>query len=84
MKLTQHIPAGMDLDGIELGSFETTEELLNLPHVSQFRELVGFHRFSIIEDLLMVETSDGLDWWIVGRIDEPEKVDLQKRELPVK
>lgn len=82
MKIAQYVPASVD--GIEIGSFETTEELLALPFVRRCRELVGFHRFSVMDDLLMAEANDGLDWLVVGKIDEPEKVDLPKRGLSLK
>jgi hypothetical protein len=80
MKIIQHVPAFMDIEGRDIGTFETTEELLNLPFVKRCRELVDFRRFSLSGDLLMVETNDGLNWWVVGRIDEPGKVDLPKWE----
>lgn len=84
MKLTHYVPAGMNADGTEIGSFETTEELLSLPLVRRCLEFVDFHQFFLVDDLLMAETNDGLNWWIVGRIDAPEKIDLPKRELPLK
>lgn len=84
MKLTQYIPACMDVDGVELGSFDTTEELLNLPFVRRCRELVGFQRFSIMDDFLAVETNYGLDWLVIGRLDEPGRIDLPKLEPTLK
>jgi hypothetical protein len=84
MKLTQYVPACLNMDGIEIGSFDTTEELLNLPRVRRCRALVGFQRFSLSGDLLMVEAGDGLEWGVVGRLDEPGKVDLPKWELRLK
>jgi hypothetical protein len=79
MKLTQYMPAYMDVDGIEFGSFETTEELLRLPIVRRCREFVGFQRFSISWDLLMMEAGD--EWCVVGQLDAPEKVYLPKWKM---
>lgn len=75
-QIRQHIPGFVD--GIEPAeaTFSTLDELLSVPFVARFREIVDpgkpFHRFSYSEDgnLLMAEYDEGRSWWVVGYLRE--------------
>jgi hypothetical protein len=54
--------------------FETTEDLLALEPVRKHNSPGA--EFVISDGLLMVITKDGFEWWVVGRIEKPEEVNL--------
>jgi hypothetical protein len=56
--------------------FETVEELLALPPIASYRA-PGI-KFELSDSYLMLVLKDGFEWWVVGRIGIPEKVDLPK------
>ena len=55
-------------------TFETTAELLALDSVQRCNKPGA--KFAISGGHLMVITRDGFEWWVVGRIGQPERVDL--------
>lgn len=74
-KITQYRPAffeGFDNATVE---FETVEELLAIPFLQGFKH-EGFDKFSIGENYLMAEYRGGREWWVAGRIQNPESVNL--------
>ena len=56
--------------------FETTEELLALPSIRRYRA-PGI-KFELSDSHLMIILKDGFEWWVLGQIGQPEKVDLPK------
>jgi|ERR1700719_1320136 len=56
--------------------FETVEELLALPPIRLYNA-PGI-KFELSESHLMLVVKDGFEWWVLGRIGNPEKVDLPK------
>lgn len=77
MKIRQHIPAFIDIDS-NTAEFKDLEELLNISFVADMKELPGFDKFSLGDNLLMAELNNGKVWWVVGRIEEPFELDLPK------
>lgn len=73
-KIVQHRPAYFDGFEKEVVPFATTEELLAIPFVARFRELDGFHRYSVCRDhppmMLMAEVEEGRTWWVIGHLDD--------------
>jgi hypothetical protein len=60
--------------------FETTTDLLALEAVRRYDSPGA--KFCMSDSHLMVVTRDGFEWWVVGRIGEPHKVDLPTWEGP--
>lgn len=60
--------------------FETTEELLALPPIQLYRA-PGL-KFELSDSHLMLVLKDGFEWWVLGRIGQPDKVNLPKWEGP--
>lgn len=58
--------------------FETMEDLLHHDYVRRHTVYRHFFRFSIIprDNTLMAEFTDGFEWWVVGRIDDPSDLHL--------
>ncbi|MFH0952362.1 MAG: hypothetical protein V1838_04205 [Patescibacteria group bacterium] len=78
----QHIPNFIDIEDPPAVKFETTDDLLNLEIVQRYGKGKDFSHFAISGNCLM-EISDegeGLHWWVVGYIKEPDKVDIPKFE----
>jgi hypothetical protein len=61
--------------------FSTTEELLALPGVRWYCDRPGV-KFVMSGGHLMALYKDGFEWWVVGRVGQPEKVNLPKWEGP--
>ena len=56
--------------------FETTEDLLALGDVRKSHSPDA--RYVMSDNYLMVLTHDGFEWWVLGRISDPSKIDLPK------
>jgi hypothetical protein len=56
--------------------FETTEELLALDDVRQSHSPDS--QYVMSDGYLMVLTKNGFNWWVLGRISDPSKVNLPK------
>ncbi len=86
----QHIPScvsGVDKKTFE---FDTLQELLDNSIVKRWcmhplneNEVAPegyFRRYSLSENRLMAEFKNGKEWWVIGFIKYPEKLDLPKWE----
>ena len=68
--IIKHMPSWM-IDGreeITQAEFTTLEELLAVDFVAAWKNAERFHRFSLSDDCLMAELSDGEVWWVIGRV----------------
>ena len=74
-KFTQHIPNFVDGATPEIFEFETTEQLLNSEVVKRYKG-DDFSNFAMSDSHLMVISDNGFNWWVVGRIQDPSRVDL--------
>ena len=70
MKIKQHIPNYCSGIENQIDEFSNLEELKNIKWVKQWCEDENFYRFSISEECLMVEYSEGYNWYVVGYLDE--------------
>ena len=74
----QHIPTFVEIDEPPpIYEFKTTEELLALKVVQQYKDK-DFSYFALSGNCLMVVSKKGFHWWAVGYIKDPEAVDLPK------
>jgi hypothetical protein len=74
--IRRHIPASIDTDAVPaLCSFNNTDALLLVPWVASWKAMRGFERFSMSDELLMAELSDGSSW-VVGYVLEPAAIEL--------
>ncbi len=77
----QHIPNFVDMDKRpEWIPFATTEELLNLEVVKRYGRKKNFSHFAMSDNYLMVIADEGFIWRVVGRIKNPDEVDLPQWE----
>ncbi len=85
-KITEYVPNAIELDrDLDQAEFESIEELLNIPFVATFAKVItpAFHRFSVSSNsCLMAEYNKGAEWWVVGIIEFPEKVNLPRWKKP--
>lgn len=71
-----HIPPFMDIPHPSPVEFNTLDELLQIPFVSNFSEEENFYRFSLAGYSLMAEFDEGREWWVVGSISRPGALNL--------
>ena len=88
-KIRQHRPAYMSGWDDEVVDFETTEQLLAIPFVKNFRDAdpENFHQFSIGHGslpALMAETHGGEKWWCIGFLDTADGIELPAWKTPYK
>lgn len=82
--IIQHIPEYFRNDGFEakVVEFETQDELLDIPFVHAYTITYDetpdeyFHKFSLKDNNLIVESFGGRHWHIVGTIDDVSVLDL--------
>lgn len=74
-EITQYRPNYFSGFENETVSFSSTEELLEIPFIQNFKH-GKFSSFSKSDNRLMAEYDDGYEWWVVGMIKSPELVDL--------
>jgi hypothetical protein len=80
-KFIRHIPNFVDVDDrsvFDPVEFEATEDLLNIPVVKGWLEQVDFSHFAMSDEHLMAILDDGFHWWVVGRVEKPERIDLPR------
>lgn len=78
---TQHIPSFVDQrEAPKPDKFSTTEELLELQAVKQWKRNPEFSHFAMKDNALMAILDDGFSWWVVGFIKHPEQVNLPQWE----
>lgn len=91
--IKQHRPAYFSGFDNEEKSFSSLEELLNIEFVNSFKLLPNgelnpdFHQYSISKEqshipngcILMAEYKKGLEWWVIGYINDNEII----KELPI-
>lgn len=65
-KIKQYFPAFCDFES-NIESFDSNDELLNIPFVKKFRN-ENFYRFSISNNFLMAEYKNGFEWFVIGII----------------
>lgn len=70
-QIKQHRPAFFEGWENEVVDFESKDDLLAIPFVSNFATQPGFHQFSFGNNLLMAEYQEGRKWWVVGYLKEP-------------
>ena len=78
------IPCYIDMDEDERPQwieFESTEDLLNMEVVQRYGKEKGSH-FVLSKNLLMKVWDKGLQWWPVGHIEFPQRVELPQWEGP--
>ena len=88
----QHIPGFVSGTEPKSFDFDTLDELLNHEVVKQWRMdpfNVGmsapkgwFYRYSLSEHRLMAELKHGKEWYVIGYIKHPDKVELPEWEYP--
>jgi hypothetical protein len=65
----QHIPAFCEGFDPQIAEVNSTEELLELNSVSQWRyNFKDFYRYSIDDNHLMAELDEGRKWYVVGYV----------------
>lgn len=80
-RFKKHIPSFVDTDQENPWyEFETTDDLLNLEVVKQYREEKEFCHFALADDSLMAVTHNGYRWHVVGYIEKSEEIFLPKWE----
>jgi hypothetical protein len=85
-EITQHRPAYFEGFDTEVVKFQTTEELLAIPFVKNFKEVYDnrFFQYSIdpggnfSRSLLICEVDSGKQWWVVGYLETTDGIDLPK------
>lgn len=81
MIIRQYRPAFFEGFETEECSFETVEELFQIPWIENFTKRDDFHQFSRADEMLMAEYKEGKEWWVVGRfLGNPDEIDLPKWE----
>jgi hypothetical protein len=70
-EIIQYRPAYYDGFKNEAATFETKEQLFEIPWIKRFRERQGFHQFSVSGDALMAEYACGKEWWVCGFLKHP-------------
>lgn len=79
----RHIPAFVD--GVNTTPdvpFNTTEELLNIPDVSRWKEVNKFLHFAVSDTHLLALLDEGYEWWAVGSLQDTSSINLPKWEGP--
>lgn len=69
-RIVEHIPNFASGFESRCVSFDTLEELMEIPWVKSWKEAPQFHRFSA-DSYLMVEREDGYWWWAIGKLRHP-------------
>lgn len=76
MIFRQHIPSFVDGAESEIIKFNTTEELLNSELFQRYKNPDS--SFVKDDNKIMEIHDDGYHWWVVGFVDQPDKIDLPK------
>lgn len=79
-KLFLHKPGFVDGKTESPLEFESTEDLLNLDAVKQFKQ--GETLFRISGDFLLAVYDKGFEWWVVGSILNTKTLDLFEWDGP--
>lgn len=72
----QRVPAFIDLDKVLEFDFETTEELSNHSFIQGFLNVKNTSTLVKSENLLMVVSNEGFNWWVIGYISNPDDLKL--------
>jgi len=81
VKITKHVPGCVDMgDPLKESHFQDVPKLFAIPWVKSFSKYPDFYRYSMSEECLMAEYKGGKEWWVVGSIDHPERIQLPKWE----
>lgn len=81
MRIRQYLPGYVT--GIKPATIEfaTLDELLKIPFVQSWKKgNPKFHRYSLHDDMLMVEENAGKTWWVLGFIEGAAPGDLDLPE----
>jgi hypothetical protein len=88
-EIEQHIPSSCSTDSV-IESFNTVEELIKIPFVKNWSTIDTFSYYAISVDTfnestdgnhLMAVFNDGKDFWVLGYIKYPNKVDLPRIKI---
>jgi hypothetical protein len=79
-KFTQHIPSFMDGFEPRVYEFESTEQLLSYDFFKSIAQRPKFSHFAMHRSHLMEISDEGFHWWVLGRIEHPEEMDLPQWE----
>ena len=83
-RFKEYIPCTIEMDKDERPQwieFESTEDLLNLEVVQKYGKEEG-SQFVLAKNTLLAEWEKGVQWWPVGHIEFPQRVELPQWEGP--
>lgn len=72
----QRVPAFIDSDKVLEFDFDTTEELSNHSFIQGFLNVKNTSTLVKSENLLMVVSNEGFNWWVIGYISNPDDLKL--------
>lgn len=70
-EIRQHRPAFFEGFENETVPFDSLEELVKIPWITNFLKSPNFHQFSASDNMLMAEYRGGREWWVVGFLKNP-------------
>lgn len=75
-RFIQHIPSFVEGCEPKIYEFNKLEELLCQPLFKHASEQPKFSHFAMSDNHIMEISDEGFHWWVLGRIEKPEMVDL--------
>ena len=71
-----HIPSSVDIAKPDDVEFNTTEDLINIPHLKKYSAINNFVEFVKSDNTILATFEDGYNWWVMGTVDNADDLDL--------
>ena len=81
-KLYQHFPAFCEGFKPEIVEFDTVDDLRNIKWVKSWETNKHFYKWAKSNNKLMALMEEGKTWFVVGKIEKPELIDLPEWVYP--
>ena len=76
----RHRPAYVDGHEIRNEMYKTFQDLLEDDYLQRWASDKNFSHFAKSGNLIMCILNDGFSWWVMGRVEEEDQIDLPEWE----